>query len=215
MSEYYAVRRSSEYLAHYGVKGMKWGVRKFAKDNYANPSNKFNRLYGSGSKKRVSARRMQRHYNSLDQSRANIIQGNINRIHSTGETIRYANARQNGKLTDYDKKYIERSMQGVSDGNKQLKNIAAMQDRIIKTAHKKHYSVNLSPIERSGRIGLIVKSNGNKASIKKPRKYFTKQDFKDAFKAAGIGIIGGPYAGYGYTLTKQSQRIANEKKRRR
>lgn len=28
MSEYYAVQRSGEHLAHYGVKGMKWGVRK-------------------------------------------------------------------------------------------------------------------------------------------------------------------------------------------
>ena len=28
MSEYYAVQRSEEYLAHYGVRGMKWGVRK-------------------------------------------------------------------------------------------------------------------------------------------------------------------------------------------
>ena len=28
MAEYYAVERSSEYLAHYGVKGMRWGVRK-------------------------------------------------------------------------------------------------------------------------------------------------------------------------------------------
>lgn len=28
MSEYYAVQRSDEYLAHYGVRGMKWGVRK-------------------------------------------------------------------------------------------------------------------------------------------------------------------------------------------
>ena len=28
MSEYYAVVRSGDYLAHYGVKGMKWGVRK-------------------------------------------------------------------------------------------------------------------------------------------------------------------------------------------
>lgn len=28
MSEYYGVQRSDEYLAHYGIKGMKWGVRK-------------------------------------------------------------------------------------------------------------------------------------------------------------------------------------------
>lgn len=28
MSNYYAVDRNSEYLSHYGIKGMKWGVRK-------------------------------------------------------------------------------------------------------------------------------------------------------------------------------------------
>lgn len=28
MAEYYAVERSPEYLAHYGIKGMRWGVRK-------------------------------------------------------------------------------------------------------------------------------------------------------------------------------------------
>lgn len=28
MIAYYGIQRSSEYLAHYGVKGMKWGVRK-------------------------------------------------------------------------------------------------------------------------------------------------------------------------------------------
>lgn len=28
MPKYYGVQRSGEYLAHYGVKGMKWGVRK-------------------------------------------------------------------------------------------------------------------------------------------------------------------------------------------
>lgn len=28
MAVYYAVQRSDEYLAHYGIKGMRWGVRK-------------------------------------------------------------------------------------------------------------------------------------------------------------------------------------------
>lgn len=28
MSEYYAVQRTTDHLAHYGVKGMRWGVRK-------------------------------------------------------------------------------------------------------------------------------------------------------------------------------------------
>lgn len=28
MAEYYAVNRSDDFLAHYGIKGMKWGVQK-------------------------------------------------------------------------------------------------------------------------------------------------------------------------------------------
>lgn len=31
MAEYYAVERSDEYLTHYGIRGMRWGVRKALK----------------------------------------------------------------------------------------------------------------------------------------------------------------------------------------
>ena len=35
MAHYYAIERSPEYLAHYGVKGMRWGVRKAIESNNA------------------------------------------------------------------------------------------------------------------------------------------------------------------------------------
>lgn len=48
MSEYYAVQRSGEYLEHYGVKGMKWGVRKAVEKGN---SRKLTRQYIKASKK--------------------------------------------------------------------------------------------------------------------------------------------------------------------
>ena len=48
MSEYYAVIRSTDHLAHYGVKGMKWGVRKAIEKG--NPK-KFARQYKKARRK--------------------------------------------------------------------------------------------------------------------------------------------------------------------
>ena len=49
MSEYYGVQRSKEYLAHYGVLGMKWGIRKAAKNGtdyhyQSHATKKYNKL---------------------------------------------------------------------------------------------------------------------------------------------------------------------------
>lgn len=48
MAEYYAVERSPEYLAHYGVLGMKWGVRRAIKSGN---SAKLSRQYTKAQKK--------------------------------------------------------------------------------------------------------------------------------------------------------------------
>lgn len=51
MSEYYAVQRSTDHLAHYGVKGMKWGVRKaLAKDSYKKTDKALSRQYKKAQK---------------------------------------------------------------------------------------------------------------------------------------------------------------------
>lgn len=45
---YYAIERSSDYLAHYGIKGMKWGVRKAIESGN---SRKLDRAYRKATKK--------------------------------------------------------------------------------------------------------------------------------------------------------------------
>ena len=48
MAKYYGVTRNEEYLAHYGVRGMKWGVRKAIKKGN---EKKLSRLYSKSQKK--------------------------------------------------------------------------------------------------------------------------------------------------------------------
>lgn len=65
MAEYYAVNRSDEHLAHYGVKGMHWGVQKAIKKgstkkyykSYKKATKKLNRLEKQANNKTKYTRR--------------------------------------------------------------------------------------------------------------------------------------------------------------
>ena len=142
MNSYYGVTRSSEYLAHYGVKGMKWGVRKY----YEN--------------KRDKHLAKAKEYSQIAKERSKL---------SKTANNKYDQADRNFEADAY-RKAAKRQMKRAKRAENRLRQI----DRF------------------------------------KNRKYFTNQDFKDAFKAGLVGAAFGPYAGLGYTVTKQNQRIANE-----
>lgn len=178
MSEYYGTpAASSDFLAHYGVKGMKWGVRKFAKDLSANPSSKFKAMYGSKASKNASPHKMQKHYNALDQSRANINQrmrgdwtSFLTESISYNEAMKrdpkyWSSEKQKNKHAQYLKKQID----SFSTRKKQLENLTRMQNDIAKAAIRNGYSASYTPTVRSGVVGIPTKMNGTKAKITKTK----------------------------------------------
>lgn len=77
MAEYYAVERTPEYLAHYGIRGMKWGVRRAIKSGNKEALEKH---YKKAAKKllklstHTNRRLMKAKY---DQAKQNMISGGL------------------------------------------------------------------------------------------------------------------------------------------
>ena len=65
MADYYAVQRSDDFLAHYGVPGMKWGVRKAKPLNGSGQS----RAFGKAQKKLAKLSNAQSKSNNYESSR--------------------------------------------------------------------------------------------------------------------------------------------------
>lgn len=129
----YASQDSFRYLAHHGIKGQKWGIRR-----YQNPDGS---LTAAGAKR----------YNAATIGR----ELNKNERHMATDKTRLAVARMkrekaynrenDRKVEKYDKK-IEKYEARVKDGEKRAK-------ELISVASKKGYSVSSKEVTRIGNKG--------------------------------------------------------------
>ena len=140
MNEYYAVVRTTDHIAHYGVPGMRWGVRKYIDKNGKMTSKGMSR-YGKNATKKTSARKMQRDYNNLDKSYAD----------NRAEYIDVKRGRQFNMPTAYTMGMNKMTKQQRMKVLKaQSEGIKALQKQIINSAKKKKYDIQLTPKKRLG-----------------------------------------------------------------
>lgn len=101
MSQYYAIAYSDEYLEHFGVKGQKWGIRKYQNED-GTLTEEGKARYGK------NASSIQKGLNKLDQSKAEYIR----------DTKAYS------RNSDYGSGYSKKKVEQTNKAVKQLLDIA-------------------------------------------------------------------------------------------
>lgn len=145
---------SGEELEHYGIPGMKWGVRRYMnKDGSLTPAGQ--KRYGAVGRG-TSPKKMTKDFNDLDRSYANVEA----RRRSKAETAaRYARKMNKARTKGNEEKAEKLSKKAVKYGleagqfNKNKKAIENLQWKIIAKAAIKGWTVNSEPVERRAADG--------------------------------------------------------------
>ena len=141
-------------LEHYGIPGMKWGVRRFqTRDGTLTPAGQ--KRYGSlgrGS----SARAMTKHLNKLDAGYANVEARRKSYAATASRKAFKANkalAKGNQKKAEKLMQKAEKAGRKAGEANRTKPRIENLQWRIIAKAAQKGYTTNSEAVKRFGSDG--------------------------------------------------------------
>lgn len=149
-----------EHLEHYGIPGMRWGVRRFQNED-GSLTSKGEKRYGvSGTG--GSARSMQRHFNKLDAGYANVAaekNAAMNRVNKyANKALRYSAKKglmtpeamaANKKMGKYKNK-MRKAAKVAKLSDDRMKAIESLQLRILGKAMEKGYTTKSKAVTRIG-----------------------------------------------------------------
>lgn len=188
---------NGEYLEHYGIPGMKWGVRRF-QNRDGTLTAKGEKRYGNGVMRRGLASTMRRHLNKLDAGYANVAarqnahQHNVTRFMKKSNRAKYKG--NEAKAEKYHAKAMKEA-EKAAENNLQRQNIEKLQWKIIGAAARNGWTVNSTPVKRLGHDGKTtaaqilggVAANAAYTAWKRGRNYSEISGQKFSVKRRGRG----------------------------